>query len=58
MKKSICIFLAFTLALYSVVAFITFEPNPTTWEATGRGVFIFFDLFLSFIYIAIESDNK
>jgi hypothetical protein len=52
--------LAFTMvALFIVVSFIRFDLNVVDWSTGGRGLFLFFSIFIAvFASIAQEDINK
>lgn len=52
--------LAFTMvALFIVVSFIRFDLNVADWSAGGRGLFLFFSIFIAvFASIVQEDINK
>lgn len=48
-----------TLALYSIVAFVTFIPNVAEWSSFGRGAFLFVSLSVTLFGTALaEETNK
>ncbi len=54
MKKFISIFTTITLSFYALVSFISFLPNPATWDTGGRAAFVVFDLAFIFSYFMIQ----
>ncbi len=57
--KNFLINLAITiLAMYSIVAFISFMPNPATWDCGGRGAFAIFSLIITAVATAIQDSCK
>jgi hypothetical protein len=58
--KNFLINLAVTIvSMYSIIAFISFMPNPATWDCGGRGAFAVFSLLISAVATAIqESCNE
>lgn len=59
MKTFIKHFAFVTLSLYLVICFISFTPNISTWESSGRGAFLFFAIIFSVVSTAIvESEVK
>jgi len=60
MKQFIKNFALVTLSFYAVIAFISFEPNISTWDTAGRGAFLFFSFVFSFTgtLVAVADTNK
>jgi hypothetical protein len=57
--KNFLINLAITiLSLYTIVAFISFMPNPATWDCGGRGAFAIFSLIITAVATAIQDSCK
>jgi len=51
--------LAITIvSMYSIIAFISFMPNPATWDCGGRGAFAVFSLMISAVASAIQDSIK
>ena len=59
MKQFLTIFAIISVAMYSIIAFISFLPNPQTWDVGGRSAFAFFDfMFTITAYCVYESETK
>ena len=59
MKQFLTIFAIITASMYAIIVFISFTPNPQTWEVGGRSAFAFFDFAFSLTaYLVYESENK
>jgi len=58
MKQFLTILAIISVAMYSIIAFISFLPNPQTWDVGGRAAFIVFDLAFTITGFAITEETK
>ena len=59
MKQFLTILAIVTASMYAIIVFISFTPNPQTWEVGGRSAFAFFDFIFTFsAYLVCESETK
>lgn len=48
-----------SICFYTLVAFVSFTPNPTHWDVGGRGAFAFFSIIIAIVIdVAFNEYNK
>lgn len=47
-----------TLAIYSIIAFVTFMPNVAEWSSFGRGAFLFVSLSVTLFGTALAEETN